>query len=862
MFKPIHLNNIRFGDLTSTTGIITLGINPLNLQIEQSKYAFIQEIDNPQNKIDLLIRNLLANPQITNLVILGNPNLPQSILIQDLFKNGVELSNNKWKIRSDHNCYIHLDILKEDIIDLLNTLSIIWLDDPSLINSLELQKIPQSRKPKFYPREELEQPEVKEELKFTEPEPEIESIEELNEELSLDEDDKEIPEGLQDYKEEPELTEPITEISEKSIEISEQLNKQPNIQTNIPQVNTEELILKIKDQIGSNGEKGWPVAVKDRISYPALDQDIVTNSNIAVIMLWTIRDAILPKINKEKLALVTNFYTPAGLEGMIRNILANPFIRYVIMLGNEYASKKDQGDLEQTSANAVRQFFKNGINEKRKLEGFEQAVNFDKNIPTELINKVAKEVQLIDLNDTNSTLQEKIEQINKLINTLENKPPFLEQPLTFEYEQIDEPFPYEGSAMIARGKTIPETWIEIMHIINRYGVKNLMDENTDREIKEINNLTATIHDPQNMDLSINPFLVSLTEEKIKAYQQEVLSPDLPEGKAYTYGNKLRAFEVQNSQYVKNLATSPEYKNFEFPRELVDKNIKYHNGTCAIDQIDDIIEVLKRNKNIKSTIALTWHVEDELLRKHKSSPCLVLIQPLLQNDKLNLFVYFRSHDMVQGWPENAYGCAAIQKHIADSIGVETGIITIVSGSAQIYKHYYQQVEEMLQKFYKYEVSYHDAKGNYVIQIINNEIVVKLLHPVSNRELEIFKGTRARKLSLDISSKVRMFDAFHAMYLGNELLKAELALKNKLNYEQDKDLEIKFQEPELIKEVIKPIIKEEPKIELPKVEIKHIQKPQELPKEIFKMPEPPKKEVDVRKGELNLNKILNNLKYNKR
>jgi hypothetical protein len=72
--------------------------------------------------------------------------------------------------------------------------------------------------------------------------------------------------------------------------------------------------------------------------------------------------------------------------------------------------------------------------------------------------------------------------------------------------------------------------------------------------------------------------------------------------------------------------------------------------------------------------------------------------MIQDEKLNLTVFFRSHDMTQGWPENAYGCAAIQKEIADAINAETGILTIISGSAQIYNNYYQQVEEMLKKYY--------------------------------------------------------------------------------------------------------------------------------------------------------------------
>ena len=152
----------------------------------------------------------------------------------------------------------------------------------------------------------------------------------------------------------------------------------------------------IKQQIGSNGEKGWPVAVKDRIAFPNSKE--VTEANVAVTFLWTMRDAIIPKL-KTNLAIASNFYTPSGLTGMIRNILSNPYIRYIILLGEEYASKSEGDKMsELTSANAIRTFFEKGIDENRNLPGFEQAVYIDKNIPTELVKKVRENIELIDLN--------------------------------------------------------------------------------------------------------------------------------------------------------------------------------------------------------------------------------------------------------------------------------------------------------------------------------------------------------------------------------------------------------------------------------------------------------------------------------
>jgi thymidylate synthase len=475
---------------------------------------------------------------------------------------------------------------------------------------------------------------------------------------------------------------------------------------------------------------------------------------------------------------------------MVRNILGNPFIRYVIMLGEEYSSKaKDAASGEDvnelTSANAIRAFFEKGLNSEGKIDGFGNSVYFDKNIPLELIAKVRQNIQLIDLNKEmpDSSLDEKISRANELIKTLEKKDCFLE-PQVFEYETTAESFPYEGSSIIVHGTTIPDAWIKMIYNIYHYGRKNLMNANTDRWVKEINNMTVVIHNPQNTDLSLNPFLVPMTEEKIQAYKKEILSPLLPEGKAYTYGNELRSYYYPSAKEIKDLVNSTEYKDFEFGQgSWLDENINYKEEYIEINQIKDIIEALKRDVYSKACVAITWHPSIELMRKHKSSPCLIFLQAIVQDEKLNLFVFFRSHDMTQGWPENAYGCAAIQKEIAEGIDVEPGLLTIVSGSAQIYNNYYQQVEEMLDKYAKNLKMCHDERGNFQISIEEGKIKVSLLHPETGQVLEDYEGTSAYELKDKITNSVYSLETGHAIYLGTELVIAEDALKNNKSYEQD-------------------------------------------------------------------------------
>ena len=213
-----------------------------------------------------------------------------------------------------------------------------------------------------------------------------------------------------------------------------------------------------------------------------------------------------------------------------------------------------------------------------------------------------------------------------------------------------------------------------------------------------------------------------------------------------------------------------------------------NGeTAEINQVQDMIETLKRDPYSKAVVAMTWHPAEELLRKHKSSPCLVLVQAIVQDEKLNLTCFIRSHDMVQGWPENAYGFAAIQKEIAEAIGIPAGLLVMISGSAQIYNNYYAQVEQALKLYRKPRLDFKDAKGNFLVEVNSGEISVALIHPETSQALRMWGGKTAKEVYLQVSREVDI-NGSHAMYLGTELQKAEIALKKGIAFEQDMELRI--------------------------------------------------------------------------
>ncbi len=85
---------------------------------------------------------------------------------------------------------------------------------------------------------------------------------------------------------------------------------------------------------------------------------------------------------------------------------------------------------------------------------------------------------------------------------------------------------------------------------------------------------------------------------------------------------------------------------------------------------------------------------------------------------------------------------------------------------------------------------EAAGKIVVEHYKNveKLVSGKKRVVSGKAHKIFKGTRATKLYRQVLANKLVSLIDHAAYLGMELAKAEIALRNKLNYDQDKNLEL--------------------------------------------------------------------------
>ncbi len=307
-------------------------------------------------------------------------------------------------------------------------------------------------------------------------------------------------------------------------------------------------------------------------------------------------------------------------------------------------------------------------------------------------------------------------------------------------ESID--FPSEEVCIRLEDKKISDLWLKVLDRILKFGV-NKMSQYSEMQ-REIVNLTTIISDEDPDDPFLPDFLY-FNEKDLKEYYPQLMTDNVFEGVEYTYGSRLRNFQ-------------------------------------GIDQIKAIIDDLKANSYSRRAIAFTWDVLTDT--GNPKSPCLNIINALVQRDRLYITAYMRSNDMYRAWPQNAFAFRKIQKEIAEAINMPMGKLIIVSNSAHIYERDFLIASETVEKHKPALECTQDPRGSFEINVADKKIKLNHYSP-QGLKIQEFEGENSQ----EIQNKIFTFisDPLHALDLGGELMKAEIALNNNLEYKQDNMLE---------------------------------------------------------------------------
>ncbi|WP_035505007.1 thymidylate synthase [Halobacillus karajensis] len=114
---------------------------------------------------------------------------------------------------------------------------------------------------------------------------------------------------------------------------------------------------------------------------------------------------------------------------------------------------------------------------------------------------------------------------------------------------------------------------------------------------------------------------------------------------------------------------------------------------TIDQLQNVIENIKKNPDSRRHIVTAWNPED-VPSNMALPPCHTLFQFYVADGKLSCQLYQRSGDIFLGVPFNIASYALLTHLIAHECGLEAGEFIHTLGDAHIYSNHLNQIREQL------------------------------------------------------------------------------------------------------------------------------------------------------------------------
>ena len=479
------------------------------------------------------------------------------------------------------------------------------------------------------------------------------------------------------------------------------------------------------------------------------NQLIYGSGQTAVITGWTVKETLRKHLKDNEYAVIGQLYSPTrGINLLIRNLLLNPHVRYLVILN---ATKEDKN---AGACQCLGDFFRYGVEASISDTGRKSWVirslipgYIDIDIDINALEKLRRSVEIQDA----ISISDAVEKIQYYGNK-EIVAPW-GTPLQFAMNIVESNvFPGTRYGHRIEGKTIAETWVKIIHRIKTTGT--IRPTGYDGKWQELIDLMAVVTEEPDDFYFPEPNYLPIDRSFLEEYISQILDDAInQEGVKYTYGQRLRSW---------------------FGR----------------DQIEQVIEKLIGEIDAASAVMTLWDVKDH---EKGGSPCLNHIWLRVVDSELSLTAVLRSNDMFAAWPANAMGLRALQKHIRNEIcqrsqyDLKLGPLITLSQSAHIYDDTWSNAEQLIKEQYSAickKLDYYDPAGNFLIEIADDKIVVTHTTPGSGEIVGCYSGKNPLKMIKEICAALPAIRPDHAGYLGMELQKAANCLKIDKSYIQDR------------------------------------------------------------------------------
>lgn len=478
--------------------------------------------------------------------------------------------------------------------------------------------------------------------------------------------------------------------------------------------------------------EGWPIEYGKDILVGNL------NRSIAVCSLWSERNFTAGKVGTENVAVVGNLYSHGpGVEGIIRNILANPSISTIVIAG------KDKSDTAETLINLKKMGVvvteaglvipRPDVTDDDIPLGLRM---IDPAIPVDAINLLREHLELIDLREFSW------DEIRDRVSMHIDRPPFAEPRVFAKTKSRVRVMQGEEIGFRIQSEKVYDTWLEILRTTRQFGVSAASRYSS--LTQEILNVMAIVDDDVNTIVQW-PNWVGIRPEAVLEYSDQLLrGVEVDSEDSYAYGQRMR---VQRG-----------------------------------DQVSSIIEKLKTNPVDRGLYLDLWEPYEDLYGSPQNPPCMTNIWFRVHNGRLYASFEYRSHDLFDAWLRNTVAARLLQAYIANEAGIPLGPTSILSRSAHIYEHRFAAIDRLLEEHQARWQFREDPRGNFVITIENGEIMVR--HENKSGAITTLHARSAERLWKEIWAQKLLLLPDHGMYIGYELGRAERCLQEGTRYDQDR------------------------------------------------------------------------------
>jgi thymidylate synthase len=298
-------------------------------------------------------------------------------------------------------------------------------------------------------------------------------------------------------------------------------------------------------------------------------------------------------------------------------------------------------------------------------------------------------------------------------------------------------FPSNPRGHVVVRDTPIEAWKEVLHLLTRFGRRVTLKKGDRLELQHVK---VVVEQPE-FEAEAELHEVNIAPEKLRRYQEDILRGKMRPDETYNYGHRLRTY-------------------------------------FGLDTLEACANRLKADPEDRKSYVALWDTARDMTVK-AGRPCLVSLFFRQFEGKLTLSATFRTHNAMDAWLLNVYGLMAIQAWVAKEAGLPLGAIVVISHSLGLDPKELDRALLIIgQRPFKVRL---DPMGYFRITLDGKEILVE--HRFEDVTLREYRGRTAVSLQHQIARDVAVSDLNHAIYLGRQLAKAEMALKDGREFVQD-------------------------------------------------------------------------------